>query len=379
MGPPRHPSPRARHIDPAAVRMVRRTTRTPRSPSEARRRISACHRHAYSRTRTTHRHNLRARHCPATGRRHSRSFDQVHPTVATWQPLAAWWRHRVAPSAARASRSLHRERWRARQRRCPAYPRHSTVERVLYWRGKARQESRVHTRTDRGDPAMSDLSPDVRAIEMATLPKLARPMREDKCCHFDWCQERRGVVTENQAEGFHEIIDGMHPGCAPYRGRQPLMDRRRLGRVCDWFRGGSAESTRRGVFRNLSKDVGRTNRPSALGCRGENEDSRTACRQRTPCSTRNKRRRWTQNRRSAPSEARPSDGLSSCLCLLRLAKRSRHRRRQRRPRVKAGPMGKVVGASTAPLAGGGLGFRWLEAQETVGRGSRSARAWGWCG
>ena len=76
---------------------------------------------------------------------------------------------------------------------------------------------------------MSDLSPDMRAIEMATLLRLARPMMEDKCCHFDWCQERRGVVTENQAEGFRDIIDGMHPGCAPYRG---WLDR------CDGVLGG---------------------------------------------------------------------------------------------------------------------------------------------
>jgi hypothetical protein len=61
------------------------------------------------------------------------------------------------------------------------------------------------------DDAQDDL-----VIEMAALLREARPMMEDKCCHFDWCIERRGVVTENSAEGFREIIDGMHPGCAPY-------------------------------------------------------------------------------------------------------------------------------------------------------------------
>jgi hypothetical protein len=53
--------------------------------------------------------------------------------------------------------------------------------------------------------------------EMAALLVLARPMMEDKCCHFDWCIERQGIESDDQSEGFHTIIDGMHPGCAPYR------------------------------------------------------------------------------------------------------------------------------------------------------------------
>ena len=43
-------------------------------------------------------------------------------------------------------------------------------------------------------------------IEMAALLREARPMMEDKCCHFDWCIDRRGEVTENQAEGFRETL-----------------------------------------------------------------------------------------------------------------------------------------------------------------------------
>lgn len=53
--------------------------------------------------------------------------------------------------------------------------------------------------------------------EMAALLRGARPMMEAKCCHFDWCVERRGVVSDEPSEGWHEIEDGMHPGCAPYR------------------------------------------------------------------------------------------------------------------------------------------------------------------
>ena len=64
---------------------------------------------------------------------------------------------------------------------------------------------------------MADESTDERVAEMVALLQVARPMMEDKCCHFDWCIERRGIVSEDQAEGFREIIDGMHPGCAPYR------------------------------------------------------------------------------------------------------------------------------------------------------------------
>jgi hypothetical protein len=55
-----------------------------------------------------------------------------------------------------------------------------------------------------------------RICEMLTLLESARPMMELKCCHFEWCIERRGVVSEGQAEGFREIEHGM-PGCAPYR------------------------------------------------------------------------------------------------------------------------------------------------------------------
>lgn len=53
--------------------------------------------------------------------------------------------------------------------------------------------------------------------EMKALLMEARPMMETKCCHFDWCIERRGVISESQADGFYELVDGMHPGCAPYR------------------------------------------------------------------------------------------------------------------------------------------------------------------
>lgn len=62
---------------------------------------------------------------------------------------------------------------------------------------------------------MSDEAP--LLTEMTELLVMARPMMELKCCHFDWCLERRGVVSEDQSEGLHEIDDGMHPGCRPYR------------------------------------------------------------------------------------------------------------------------------------------------------------------
>jgi hypothetical protein len=65
--------------------------------------------------------------------------------------------------------------------------------------------------------ALARQAPDEQIAAMAALLEIARPMMEDKCCHFDWCIERRGIVSENQAEGFHDIINGMHPGCAPYR------------------------------------------------------------------------------------------------------------------------------------------------------------------
>ena len=55
------------------------------------------------------------------------------------------------------------------------------------------------------------------ASEMRDLLLLARPMMEAKCCHFDWCVEHRGVVTDDQTAGFSDVVDGMHPGCAPYR------------------------------------------------------------------------------------------------------------------------------------------------------------------
>jgi hypothetical protein len=47
-------------------------------------------------------------------------------------------------------------------------------------------------------------------IEMTALLREGRPMMEAKCCHFDWCIERRGVVTDDQATGFRDIVDGMH-------------------------------------------------------------------------------------------------------------------------------------------------------------------------
>jgi hypothetical protein len=64
---------------------------------------------------------------------------------------------------------------------------------------------------------MADLPPDDVVVELLALVHESRPMMEDKCCHFDWCVERRGVVSDQQSEGFREIEDGMHPGCAPYR------------------------------------------------------------------------------------------------------------------------------------------------------------------
>lgn len=33
-------------------------------------------------------------------------------------------------------------------------------------------------------------------------------MMELKCCHFDWCVERRGIESDSQDEGFEEIING---------------------------------------------------------------------------------------------------------------------------------------------------------------------------
>ena len=54
-------------------------------------------------------------------------------------------------------------------------------------------------------------------MEMLSLLEEARPMMAAKCCHFEWCIERRGIVSDNQAEKFREVIEGMHPGCAPYR------------------------------------------------------------------------------------------------------------------------------------------------------------------
>lgn len=56
-----------------------------------------------------------------------------------------------------------------------------------------------------------------RFDEFTELLRMARPMMEQKCCHFDWCIERRGVISQDQSKGFHEIDDGMHPGCRPYR------------------------------------------------------------------------------------------------------------------------------------------------------------------
>lgn len=64
---------------------------------------------------------------------------------------------------------------------------------------------------------MTDQSMQQRITEMMRLLLEARPMMQDKCCHFDWCIERSGVESDSQSEGFREIVDGMHPGCAPYR------------------------------------------------------------------------------------------------------------------------------------------------------------------
>lgn len=64
---------------------------------------------------------------------------------------------------------------------------------------------------------MTDAWDRERVEEILALVRAANPMMEEKCCHFDWCIERRGIESNNQAEGFPEIIDGMHPGCAPYR------------------------------------------------------------------------------------------------------------------------------------------------------------------
>lgn len=56
-----------------------------------------------------------------------------------------------------------------------------------------------------------------REEEMIELLQEARPLMESKCCHFDWCIERRGIEGADEQEGFTDIEDGMHPGCAPYR------------------------------------------------------------------------------------------------------------------------------------------------------------------
>ncbi len=53
--------------------------------------------------------------------------------------------------------------------------------------------------------------------EMVELLLEARPMMEQKCCHWQWCIERRGVESDDETEGWPEIEEGMHPGCAPYR------------------------------------------------------------------------------------------------------------------------------------------------------------------
>lgn len=58
---------------------------------------------------------------------------------------------------------------------------------------------------------------DALHTEMLGLLEEARPLMVAKCCHFDWCVERSGIVTEDPAAGFHEIQDGMHPGCVRYR------------------------------------------------------------------------------------------------------------------------------------------------------------------
>lgn len=64
---------------------------------------------------------------------------------------------------------------------------------------------------------MTNQGPSSLTPELVDLALESRPMVEDKCCHFDWCIERRGMVSDRQSEGFHEIHHGMHPGCAPYR------------------------------------------------------------------------------------------------------------------------------------------------------------------
>ena len=55
------------------------------------------------------------------------------------------------------------------------------------------------------------------SIEAMALLDEARPMMESKCCHYGWCIQRTGIISDDLAEGFSEIVDGMHPGCAPYR------------------------------------------------------------------------------------------------------------------------------------------------------------------
>lgn len=60
---------------------------------------------------------------------------------------------------------------------------------------------------------------------MAQLLLEARPMMEEKCCHWSWCIEHRGIVSDAPGKGWPEIKDGMHPGCAPYRRWLERLDR----------------------------------------------------------------------------------------------------------------------------------------------------------
>jgi hypothetical protein len=60
---------------------------------------------------------------------------------------------------------------------------------------------------------------------MVDLLLEARPVVEAKCCHLDWCVERRGVVTDDKHLGAPEIEGGMHPGCARCRRWLDRLDR----------------------------------------------------------------------------------------------------------------------------------------------------------
>lgn len=70
-------------------------------------------------------------------------------------------------------------------------------------------------------------APDAGIKNVRAVLTSAAKMMEQKCCHFDWCIGRTGIVTTDKSSGADDIVDGMHPGCAPYRkwldGALPLL------------------------------------------------------------------------------------------------------------------------------------------------------------